>query len=331
MSKIKLFALIVVGLSMVRGIESFSTAVMTFEEACEEDLDRSSYHRGSFSDIECLTSKRDGWLGENSLRTKTLLERADEFSRVYSLDFTRQGIDNAFIKALSEKDAFKRVASINLTGNPRITRDSIQHIVDSDSLGSMRELLQSSARYGMPSSEIEVHVGGTKVTKEEAMVFNKEPRYDFCIDYRRARDDVQLSPSVTGIKLVKVLDAAERPYAPGSSGSPYMDGAGNVHAVYVGNSTVPLFTPGSGGQMLFVGYGPSPGYGPTGMTGMNFQGYNGGSSGPTSGYDPAGGTGVGPHWGPSGFIGGGVGPTGYGGHYMTGPDTSKMFPPGGRS
>lgn len=329
MKKIKLGILFVVALSFTKLGESSATVDMTFEEAYKNSCHEK--YEDDFSEVQRLYSKIDGWLGEDSSRTTWLLDKAAEFPRVYSLDFTRQGIDNAFIKALSEKDAFKRVASINLTGNPRITRESIQNIFDSGSLGSMRELSQSSGRYGGPCSEIEIRVGGTCVTKEDASDFSSDFRSSFTIHYRRAYDDVQVSPSAMGIKVVKVLDAAERPYAPGSSGSPYMDGAGNVHAVYVGNSTVPLFTPGSGGQMLFVGYGPSPGYGPTGMTGMNFQGYSGGSSGPARGYDPAGGTGIGPHWGPSGFIGGGVGPTGYGGHYMTGPDTSKMFPPGGRS
>lgn len=96
----------------------------------------------------------------------------------------------------------------------------------------MRELLQSSGKYGIPSSEIEIRVGGTLITKVEAEFFNQNPRFDFKIHYRRASDDIQLSPTVNGsLKLLKVYDAGQQaPYRGSSSGSYYMGPQGPIWA-----------------------------------------------------------------------------------------------------
>lgn len=279
MKKYILFVLISIGLSMTLALNKTSAVTMTFEEAYDITSQR---HSHGLAYVQCLEPKRDEWFGSNSNRIEWFLGEANNFNQLYSLDLTRQNIDDSFIEKLSE-DGFRRIKSINLTGNPQITYNSLQFILNSDTLGSMRELLQTSGRYGRPSSEIEIRVGGTRITKEEADNFNRNPRFNFTIHYWRAVDNVQLSPSVDGIKLLKVFGATQQETslysrgATGASGAAYMGPQGS----YPWGVTGPAYMGPQGPNPY-----PLP---PTGATGLGYipgsNPYLGGSTGAT-GYYP---------------------------------------------
>jgi len=184
--------------------EAISTSIMTFEDAY--DLETRLKRPHELSAVQILNSKRDGWLGEDKCRMDWFLRTTEYFGRLYSLDLAYQNVDDSFIEGFAQK-GFERITSIDLTGNPRITVKSLQYILDSDSLGSLRELPQISARYGRISSEIAVKVRETSIPHQKLIYFNENPRFDFLIHYRRASDDVQLRPSAEGsIKWLQVSD-----------------------------------------------------------------------------------------------------------------------------
>lgn len=269
MKKHILLILISVGLIVFSLKETLAMHDMTFEDAY--DLATRQRHPEELAEVKHLISKSNEWLGTDSHREDWFLGEGTNFVRLQSIDLTCQNIDDDFIKKLSAS-GFERITSINLTGNPKITKQSLQAILDSNSLGSMRELLQTSGRYGRPSSEVEIRVGGTSITQENADFFNKNPRFDFKIHYKRAADNVQLSPSVDeSIKWLKILDATRE----GLSNPSWVPTGPTAPAYYVvgpqGTNPYPWPPTGPTGPVYYVGpqqgNNPYPSWSPTGPTG----------------------------------------------------------------
>lgn len=179
--------------------------VMTFEEAYDI-ANRTPRRLPELSSVEKLKPQENRWLTAHPERVNWLLRASSQFRKLYSLDFSRQDIDDAFTERLTQQ-GFERVYKINLSGNPRITSRSLQLILDSDSLGSVRESEMGSVRHGggTPSSKIEIKVGGTSITPQDVTYFNsaKADRFDFNIHYRRPDGGV-LYASTTSIKELEV-------------------------------------------------------------------------------------------------------------------------------
>ncbi len=118
------------------------------------------------------------------------------------LNLKDKEIDDNKVLQISQNPKYARANYIDLSGNPSVTDKALEYIRDSNILGSLRELPQMSGRYGVPSSEIVVKIGGTNITEEAIAEYGK-PRFDFSIHYRRAFDGMQISPSV--INSLKLL------------------------------------------------------------------------------------------------------------------------------
>ncbi|AIL13862.1 hypothetical protein IM40_10905 (plasmid) [Candidatus Paracaedimonas acanthamoebae] len=100
-----------------------------------------------------------------------------------TLDLSNQEIDDKFIEALCNQPTFSRIINLDLSGNPDITDLSLKYLLESNTLGSVRDLPQISGTYGSPSSEIYITTRDTAISPEAIQHYHSNPRFDFVINY----------------------------------------------------------------------------------------------------------------------------------------------------
>jgi len=165
-----------------------------------------AWREGKFSgqtlrDVERLTPS-----GKLNDSMKMFLADSLTLKNLRILDLSNQGINDDFIEQISNNPTFSRVMKIDLTGNPDITSKALEYISDSPFLGSVRDLPQVSARYGVYSSEIRVVATGTDIASEVIKVYNEKPQNcNFLIHYLNPVTEQPLcKPAVKAIKWLFV-------------------------------------------------------------------------------------------------------------------------------
>lgn len=126
------------------------------------------------------------------------LAQSRHLHRLKTLNLRCQNIDDKFIQRISSNQTFSRIINLNLSYNHQITDKSLEYILDSDYLGSIRDLPQISGHYGLPSSEIYITTEGTGITTESVKKYQNNPRFNFCIDYINPVTDKRSAASNQG-------------------------------------------------------------------------------------------------------------------------------------
>ena len=111
---------------------------------------------------------------ESLVQSKTLIN-------LHTLDLSNQGIDDDFIKKFSQNSTFSRIITLDVCENVKVTDKSMEYLLESPYIGSLRDLPQVSGRYGCTSTVIYVRARGTSVKKQP-----KEPLFKFSITYQNA-------------------------------------------------------------------------------------------------------------------------------------------------
>lgn len=226
---------------------------MTFQDAYEQD---EQFQSRNFSRVLSLRSNEEGWLDRHPEQQEAFLS-SSAFRNLCDLDVRNQNIDDKFTEALCRNPSFARLSSLNLTGNPAITFQSLKYILDSDSLGSLREAPQISGRHGKTSSEIRVVVTGTTISAAQANEWNEKYRTPFPIRYQRIADDEMVFLPARGIKILLVERREEVLREPITSGPTGPTGAAFPFPYMV--------VPGPTGPVAYVPVSSWPGNsGPTG-------------------------------------------------------------------
>lgn len=162
----------------------------------------------SFDDI-----RSEGGFGSESLLTVSYIEASGNMmteeekealvnspylKNVKALDLKQQRLDDSFIEKLCNNQSLNRLIKLDISENKDITEKSIQLILDSDLLGSVRDLPQISGRYGIPSSTIYVTAKNTSVQGIEVK------RFGFHIEYKHPMTGQQTNtPADYAVKFVE--------------------------------------------------------------------------------------------------------------------------------
>ena len=75
-----------------------------------------------------------------------------------------QNITDDFIKIFCENKIFSKIINLNLSDN-NITKKSIEFILESNYIGSIRDFHQTSARHGVASSQVQIRVENIKLDR----------------------------------------------------------------------------------------------------------------------------------------------------------------------
>lgn len=134
---------------------------------------------------------------------KTDLCQSKTLDYLRSLDLHGQNLDDAFVKNLSDNPSLKRLVNIDLSDNPKITAASLAYILNSPSLGAIRDMPQISGKYGEPCSTIFVKASKTAITPED-IEKDKLYNFDFEIHYLHPRTQKETRPSSE--EAIKCLD-----------------------------------------------------------------------------------------------------------------------------
>ncbi len=101
--------------------------------------------------------------------------------------------------------SFSRVIKLDLSGNKKLTDETLSLISGSEFLGNIRDLPQISSRYGIPSSEIHINVKGTSISPQAISQFNRTPQvFDFPIRYLHPTTEKETFEPVKGIKWLQI-------------------------------------------------------------------------------------------------------------------------------
>lgn len=182
------YLVFVIVTSWVCGFQSqIQASSLTFDQAIE---------RGGFDNPQ-MRSVMQLWDPDGVLSHEIahqLLE-STALTNLRTLDLKNENIDDDFIRQLCQNPTFARLINIDLSGNENITSQSLQYILDSDIIGSIRDLPQISGRYGCPSSEVYITIDGTSISKEDMQPYLDKPRHGFVIRYLSPQDRAS-SPTV---------------------------------------------------------------------------------------------------------------------------------------
>ena len=134
----------------------------------------------------------------NEKEKEWVLGNSSAFCKLEYLDLGMACIDDEFIYELCLFD-FERLRGIDLSGNPAITSAALQHILDSDSLGSHGPYRSDTWE---PTVNIIVRIRGTRISHSQLQQYNKEVRPMFRIEPDK-------SPPVIGRKMLEVSQGTE--------------------------------------------------------------------------------------------------------------------------
>ena len=127
-----------------------------------------------------------------------------KFQNLRTLDLKNQDLTDKDIELLSKNPSLGRVINIDLSENPRITAKSIQFVLDSPYLGSIRDIPQISDTYGLPASTLYLSLQGTSADPEEISQEKNIFRKNFSIHYKHPKDNSGTYPSAdNGLKFVE--------------------------------------------------------------------------------------------------------------------------------
>lgn len=123
-----------------------------------------------------------------------------------SLDLTDQKIDDSFIEKLSKNKNFSRISRLDLSNNPDITDRSLELILKSKFLGSLRHLPQISGRYDIPATELRIIASGTNISDQSSNKsgFYTKTTFGFTIRYENPRTG-QIKGEDTGVRITEVI------------------------------------------------------------------------------------------------------------------------------
>jgi hypothetical protein len=118
--------------------------------------------------------------GRNLSKDETLaLVTSNSLTSLKILDLKNQPtVNDEVIKQLANNPTFSRIVTLKLRGTD-ITDESIEYILNSEHLGSIRDRPSISGKYGTPYSMIIVFTKDTFVKD-----ITKRTRFDFHIEYR---------------------------------------------------------------------------------------------------------------------------------------------------
>jgi hypothetical protein len=135
-----------------------------------------------------------------------LISDTGALSNLRVLDLEGQGVDDNFIISLCNNKTLKRIIKLNLSKNEKITNKSVESILESEILGSVRDLPQISGRYGIPSSVIYMKAKETGVTPlKKGYNYFDEHRFGFNIAYIHPIKNSKTSdPVEDGVKFIEV-------------------------------------------------------------------------------------------------------------------------------
>lgn len=119
--------------------------MVTYDEIREEG----GFNSTSMLDVSRIIPSGSP-LSEDEIRE---LIESKTLTNLHTLDLSNQkNVTDVHIKRLSENPAFKRIINLDLSGT-RVTSSSIMDLLGSN-MGTIRDLPQLSARFGLPSSTI---------------------------------------------------------------------------------------------------------------------------------------------------------------------------------
>ena len=142
------------------------------------------------------------------------LVRNPYLTKLHTLNLSGQNIDDDFVRALCEtkynpdrspSNSYRRIIHLNLSRNPLITMRSIDFLLESPVLGSLRDLPQISGRFGCPATTLYVQAKETGISppSPEEKHFIKH-RFNFDIEYRNPITEKQSDTPAIGVKFVEV-------------------------------------------------------------------------------------------------------------------------------
>ena len=169
----------------------FRTA--TFDEIREEG----GFKSASLSTVFRVEPSGDPLSDEEK---RDLLD-SESLLNVHSMDLRNQNIDDGFIEKFCKNKTYSRLINLDVSDNQGITNASVQHILTSPVLGSIRDLPQISGRFGVPSSVI-------YLTARNTLCHPKEGRGDF-YKYLKGVSVKYIHP-VTGLETSETVDYAVR-------------------------------------------------------------------------------------------------------------------------
>lgn len=169
--------------------------ILTYDDAWIEEK---KFNGKNLTNVIKLYPKHGNQL--NDLQ-KILLSQSQKLINLKELDLNNQNLTDDFIKTISKNDTFSRIRYLNLINNKLITKKSLKYILNSNTLGSIRDLPSISGKYGMPISEIFININKANILEEDIKKYEK-PRFDFSIHYYNSLTG-ETAPSVSN--CVKIL------------------------------------------------------------------------------------------------------------------------------
>lgn len=114
-------------------------------------------------------------------------------------------VNDLKVAQLCNNRAFARIINLDLR-DTGITLAALDSILESNTLGSIRDLPQMSGRYGCPSSTIYVSTNLVDLTPDIIGQYNRGNRKknDFTIYYKHPANGIATAPTVTGIKMLEI-------------------------------------------------------------------------------------------------------------------------------
>ena len=125
-------------------------------------------------------------------------------NNIRTLDLSNQDIDDDFIKTLCKNKSLFRLFNVDLSGNMKVTNKSIGSILESNTLGSVKDLPQISGRYEMPATTIYLSINGSGIKKKQITREN-DHRMNFTIYYIHPVLQYETdTPSHSAVKFIQI-------------------------------------------------------------------------------------------------------------------------------
>lgn len=122
-------------------------------------------------------------------------------THLHTINLSAQDIDDSFIKELCQNTTLKRLMHITLSDNKKVTKDSVAYILESKTIGSVRDMPQISSRYGSLASYVILRAFQTGIGEEDVQTVLQ----DFHIEFIHPILHTQIhEPTDEGIKILEL-------------------------------------------------------------------------------------------------------------------------------
>jgi hypothetical protein len=129
----------------------------------------------------------------------------DLFAKSAFCDLAGKNINDDELKIILSNPIYSRIRVINLSGNPKITNDSIDFILNDLVLGSLREAPEISGKFGCASSTIIVNAHGTQICNDDGKWEKFEKHiFEFEINYTHPLTGKNTARKTDGVKFVEI-------------------------------------------------------------------------------------------------------------------------------